>query len=465
MKTDGFNRISRRRFVKAGGAAIVAGSAAWSCRGAESGTGLFAGEATVEVTPPVGIELAGFHKPPGQERRVEGIRQRADARALVLRHAQTRVAIISLDGAGVNREMSRRVAARVEKKTGIPAANVRLCATHSHSMPSLRFFLQWGRVSPEYMAVVEDRVCRAVDLAVADLAPAEIQVGKSRAQGANFNRTTKDYTTDAHFGPESGDEKRWLDTMVHAVHVDRAGKPNLLWYHFSSHPVCFTDTLAGPDWPGIVADLCLDRYKTAPSFLQGHCGDVNPGPGSPWIGLPDDSSKPVFEALARALDARKPIQVDGIRSTTAEHPMALDVARFQGWMKAYEDAPEKCTSGEWVDPPFTQAWYELAKKKDPAQTTYPVPISAMRIGELGLVFHPAELYSVYGLQIRRDSPFENTLVVGYADDIIGYAADPAAYAANEYAAVVVPKILDLVPYTPTATREMAAACVGLLKTA
>ena len=105
----------------------------------------------------------------------------------------------------------------------------------------------------------------------------------------------------------------------------------------------------------------------------------------------------------------------------------------------------------------------LSKKKDPNQTTYPVPIGAMRIGELGLAFHPAELYSVYGLQIRRDSPFENTLVIGYADDIIGYAPDPKAYADGEYAAVVVPKILDLVPYTPTATRELTKACVGLLE--
>ena len=463
MKRGYSNHISRRNFVKTGAGAIVVGSTASWCRAGTSGGGLYAGEGTVDVTPPIGIELAGFHRPPGKERRVEGVRQRADARALVLKHGDTRLAIISLDGAGVNREMSRRVAARVEKKTGIPAANVRLCATHSHSMPSLRFFLQWGKVSSEYLAVVEDRVCQAVEAAIADMAPAEIQVGKSRAKGANFNRTTGDYTTDEHFGPDSTDDKRWLDTLVQAVYFARAGKPDLLWYHFSSHPVCYTDTQAGPDWPGLVANMCREKYKITPSFLQGHCGDVNPGPGKPWIGLPDDSSKPVFDALVRAMNSRKPIQVDKLASKATNHPMAIDLDRFKGWMKEYEDAPEKCKSGPWVDPPFAKAWYELAKKKDLEQNTYPVPIAAMQIGELGLAFHPAELYSVYGLQIRRDSPFDNTLVVGYTDDVIGYAPDPNAYKAGEYAAVVVPKILDLVPYTPTATREMAKACVELLK--
>ena len=49
-----------------------------------------------------------------------------------------------------------------------------------------------------------------------------------------------------------------------------------------------------------------------------------------------------------------------------------------------------------------------------------LPISVTQLGEVGLLFHLAELYSYYGLEIRRDSPFEHTLVIGYTDDFIGY---------------------------------------------
>jgi hypothetical protein len=87
----------------------------------------------------------------------------------------------------------------------------------------------------------------------------------------------------------------------------------------------------------------------------------------------------------------------------------------------------------------------------------------MRIGDLGLVFHPAELYSYYGLAIRRDSPFPNTIVVGYADGLIGYLADPQAYKSGEYAAIVVPKILDFPPFTPAAAGQMTVAAVDLLR--
>ena len=41
-----------------------------------------AGEGVADITPPLGVELAGFHKPVGQERVVTGIRQPTAARAL-----------------------------------------------------------------------------------------------------------------------------------------------------------------------------------------------------------------------------------------------------------------------------------------------------------------------------------------------------------------------------------------------
>jgi neutral ceramidase len=87
----------------------------------------------------------------------------------------------------------------------------------------------------------------------------------------------------------------------------------------------------------------------------------------------------------------------------------------------------------------------------------------MRLGDVGFVFHPAELYSCYGLTIRRDSPLPDTLVVGYTDHIIGYLPDPNAYKAGEYSAMTVPKILDFPPFTPTAAREMTAAALEMLK--
>ena len=115
-----------------------------------------------------------------------------------------------------------------------------------------------------------------------------------------------------------------------------------------------------------------------------------------------------------------------------------------------------------MDAGFAADWYQGSLQRDVSQTHLPVPLSAMQLGDVGMLFHPSELYSCYGLMIRRDSPLPDTLVVGIADGEIGYLPDPNAYQAREYSAIVVPKILDLPPFTPTAARELTAAAIAML---
>jgi neutral ceramidase len=275
---------------------------------------------------------------------------------------------------------------------------------------------------------------------------------------------TKTFKKDDQFTKGSTDDERWLDTMLHALLFERTGgKRSLLWYHFSAHSVCFADDLAGPDWPGMVAELARTSEKLSPSFLQGHCGDVNPGDGSDWRGEANQTVKAVYPALQRALATATRVKVDRLRARATEFPVPLDLALLKDWLARYQKDPAKCTGGEWVDASFAQAWFRDNVKRNPEAKTLPIPLSAVQLGGVGLVFHPAELYSFYGLAIRRDSPLADTLVVGYADDCLGYLPDPNAFKAGEYAAIVVPKILDLGPFTPTAAREMTAAAVELLK--
>ena len=429
-----------------------------------SSAGLHVGEGVVDITPPLKIEMGGFHRKPGNERRVEGIRQSTAARALVLKLGDTTAAIVSLDIAAVGAEMVGRVQAEISRSTGIPKNAIRICATHTHSMPAFCYLRQWGAIPTEFMATVEKSVVEAVELAKADLAPAEVALGKARATGGNFNRTTKTWKTDEQFSADSTDAERWLDTTVHALHFRRTGgKRDLLWYHFSAHAVCFADDQAGPDWPGIVADMVKKNHNLSPSFLQGHAGDVNPGDGDPWRGSHEKTAPAVYAALSAAIDGAQPVKVDRMKTTSRQFDVPLDMALFKTWLDAYRDDPSACKGGRWVDAGFAKDWFEGNSKRDLNTSHLPSALSAMQLGEVGLVFHPAELYSYYGLAIQRDSPLDNTLVVGYTDGIIGYLPDAAAYAAGEYAAITVPKILDYPPFTTNAAAEMTRAAIGMLK--
>jgi hypothetical protein len=457
--------MKRRQFLSAmvGGAAILGAAPA---RTVASGGGLCAGEGVADMTPPLDIEMAGFHKPPGQERRIKAIRQPCEVRALVLALGPTQVAICSLDALGVGEEMAVRIQRTAAARTGIPAGNIRVAATHDHSMPTFQRIRQWGAMSPEFNAIAEQRTVEAIAAAQADLAPAEMSLGKCRAPGGNHNRTVKRGAarTDAEFGSQSTDAERWLDTMLHALVFRRAGKkPDLVWYHFSAHAVCYADDQAGPDWPGEVAREIRKELGLRPSFLQGHIGDVNPGDGTDWRGEIRQTVAAITPALKQAIAAASPQRVNCLRARSTRFNVPFDMERFAQWVDEYRLDPGKCKSKQWVDAGFAADWYRGNKRRDRNIKHLPITLSAIQLGPMGLVFHPGELYSYYGLAIRRESPLGDTLVVGCADGSIGYLPDPEAYRLGEYSALVVPKIIDIPPFQPTAARAMTAAAIALLK--
>jgi neutral ceramidase len=422
------------------------------------------GEGTVDTTPPLGIELAGFHRPPDNLRKITGIRQPTAVRALAVRARDTTVVILSLDIIGFSLEMTTRIKAEIERRYAIAPDHVRLCATHSHSTPTFVYLRQWGAVPEDYQKTVETKAVEAVKLALDDLTDAALYVGKSASEGANFNRTVPTWKTDRDFTVESTDNERWLDTFLHVLRFERTGgKPDVLWYHFSAHTVCYTDTLAGPDWPGLVDDMVRKDHKVTPSFLQGHFGDVNPGDGTPWIGDAHKTSTNVYKAFQAAMASAVRVTPDAVRLQSKNIPMPLDLDLFRSWQEQYRTAPEQCTDATWVDAGFAKDWYGGAQKWNLEQTTFPCPISVIQLGELGLLFHPSELFSYYGLALRHNSPLAHTISVGYADSSIGYLTDPQAYKNGEYAAVVVPKILDLPPFKPDSARVLREQMSDLLK--
>ncbi len=464
-----FQQSTRRKFLERSfkaGSLVGAGllSHGVYAGGSSSGQTLYAGEGTVDITPQVGTVMAGFHYKPGSERLVGSVRDKTEARAVVLQLGKQLAAIVSVDICAVSHESTQRLQKRISEKTGIPANAIRLCATHTHSAPTLRFFRLWGGLPEKYVTETENRIVKSVEIAKADLAPADLSIGKSRTEGANFNRTRKDFKKDIDFNAQSSEEDRWLDTMLHTLHFDRGTKKkNLLWYQFSAHPVCYADGEAGPDWPGIVAKLISEQENLTPSFLQGHTGDVNPGDGTPWRGDAEQTARQVAVAIRQAISNAQSVKPNELRIATEEIKLPLDLELMNSRIEQYRKNPEKCASGPFVDAPFAKAWFNEAQKWNPAQTDLPTTVSMLQLGNNALLFHSSELFSYYGLQIQLKSSLENTIMVGYTDGFIGYLTDPTSHKNGEYAASVVPKLLNLPPFVPTATQTFSSKVTNFLK--
>ena len=239
------------------------------------------------------------------------------------------------------------------------------------------------------------------------------------------------------------------------MHFERSGsRRNLLWYHFSAHPTCYHDTNCGPDWPGRVADRCRSSDQVSPSFLQGHIGDVAPGGGG--LGNAEHTSLRVCQGMFQALQDSKRIEPSTLRVQARQIHLPLDIELLKQQMAHYKAHPQPAGS-------FERDWYEnFATKWDLSRNRLSTTVAAIQLGELALVFQPSELYTYYGLAIRRDSPLPETIVVGFADGYVGYLPDPRAFENGEYAAIVVPKILDFPPFVPSAAQHLTSEAIGLL---
>ncbi len=105
------------------------------------------------------------------------------ARAIVIRKADVSVAIVSLDLLGFPSVLGDRVRAKVNR---IPAANILIGSTHTHSAPECYAFPdgKGGHTGDlKYMDFVCDQTALAINEAIDRLQPAWIKIATGEAQG------------------------------------------------------------------------------------------------------------------------------------------------------------------------------------------------------------------------------------------------------------------------------------------
>ncbi|MCX6969954.1 MAG: neutral/alkaline non-lysosomal ceramidase N-terminal domain-containing protein [Verrucomicrobia bacterium] len=133
---------------------------------------LKAGFGRTDITPELGVRLGGYgvEVHPG-----EGIHDRLQATAMVLEQGGPLFAVINLDWICIEEETFDRIRSGVNQRTGIPAMNVTVSASHTHSGPNTLNFWGWGERENAYIDSVLPVVIRSVELAKENLC--EVQAG------------------------------------------------------------------------------------------------------------------------------------------------------------------------------------------------------------------------------------------------------------------------------------------------
>lgn len=184
------------------------------------------------------------------------------ARAIVLQQGDTRVAIVSLDLIGFPMVLGNRVRAKVPQ---IPARNILIGSTHTHSAPDCYGFPngQGGHTGDlEYMDHVCGLAAEAIQEALANLQPASIRVATDEARGKiAYN----------YYAPDLYDRRM---SVIQAL--DSQSKPIVTLVNYATHPeVLGTDVgFLSPDLIGPLCDRLESQTGSMAIFMNGAQGGM-----------------------------------------------------------------------------------------------------------------------------------------------------------------------------------------------
>lgn len=433
---------------------------------------LRAGAARAVITPRLGCHIAGYY----EDRIAQDLRDDLHAKALVLESGGDYVAVVVCDLIHLPRADAAEAKARAERATGIPQQNILIAATHTHFGPATEAGYGVPR-EDEYMAWLPDRIADSVELARKRLRPALVGHASGSCPGEVFNRrywmTDGAVVTNPGRRPEVVTPAGPTDPEVGLlVILDQDRHPIALLANYALHYVggtAETDNTISADYFGAF-DRALQRLA-GESFvgimLNGCCGDVNnldifgPEREHPYPHYQVDRvANAVAGAAFQAWSSIHSYQ-PSLRLASAAETLALrrqevteeEIAEARRRL-AGADSAQQARIATSADPRWLEATriLELASAPPERETL----VQALRIGEVGLVGLPGEIFVEIGLAIKQRSPFARTLVGELANDNLGYVPSERAFDEGSYEVYTSP--------VPRGTGALLAdTAVGLLE--
>jgi len=211
------------------------------------------------VTPDPFLPVSGGVGPSAPAERKLG---ELTVRALVVEKDGTRIAICSTDFLGFPGVLCEKVRKEVP---GIPAKNILIGATHTHSAPDCYGFPgRDGKTAADlkYLDSVCSKLADAINQAVSELQPARIKIGTGRAKG----KIAYNYYAEDLYDPRCD----VIQTL------DLKGRPIATLVNYACHPeVLGSDQgILSPDFVGPLYDRIEQRKAGIGIFMNGAIGGM-----------------------------------------------------------------------------------------------------------------------------------------------------------------------------------------------
>jgi hypothetical protein len=389
---------------------------------------LKAGAAKVDVTPPADKLPKNFR----------GILDHLYARAIVIDNGAQKAALVTLDAGAIPPPLWKDVSERVAAKFGIPADNLILTATHTHSVP-------FGGNVIDYA----DGAVEAVRQALAKAQPAEMAYGTGVSY-INVNRNIIDPET--HRWWEGPNYAGPSDKTVAVVEFKtKDGKPIGVYYNYGVHGVITgtLDMLSG-DIQGATSRYIEESLGdgAVAVYSNGPAGDQNPIYFNQTYELRDIRIKD-YAKRGQDISNAMPPGGEGLDRSNPrvqllmnqQKQMILSMGQMLGeevlhvtranMERPVADAVIKGLSKEVSCPGRVRT--------DSGRAGYPghyrdgdpvnLRLSLLRIGDTAIGGVDAEIFTEIGLRFKRESPLKHTMMTTLTNGMAnsGYVPNDAAF--------------------------------------
>jgi neutral ceramidase len=407
------------------------------------------GLAEADITPPIGYRLDGYFT----ERLSTGVKDPLKAKALVFRQGNTRAVLVVCDVIGVPQSLTTEVRALAAARTGIPAANIAITATHTHTGPLFsgeraRIFSEQAAAkygtdplaAVNYPEMLRDRLVEVIAAAAANVAPASLEFVSATEDRVSFNRRyhLKDGSVVTNPGIANPNVVRAAGPVDHDlpfILISRDKRPVGSLAVFAMHLDTVGGTEYSADYAGRLATALGREFgETFISvFGTGTCGDINHIDVS---GRRKNDARLIGEQLGVSILAARPRQAltsPSLAAASARLTLPLRIVSDAQIASARANAA-KIGSNElpFLKQVETVTTLDLARRGARLDTE----VQVFRIdAQTAIVLLPGEIFADLGLAIKRASPFMHTLVIELSNDNPAYIPTETAFKEGSYETV------------------------------
>ncbi len=344
--------------------------------------------------------------------------------------------VMSVDLAAITASLAKTSTGMIEKNFGIPASNVIINATHTHSAltggNSSDSGVRWASIYYKQLLIVVEKALR-------DLAPAEAFAGVSHTDGITFVRRylmeSGKYQTNPQGGAVAHETE--ADNELRTLRFKREGKKDVLMVNYQTHYGGATSMYPHQ----VSADFIHPFRQTAEKELDCHFAYQSGASGN----LNFNSEIPGERKYPNFVDA-----IEGLMISTRdaiEKEEAVATGKIVCQANAYEakviqDTPERIAQAEEITALSHDAskqsmlvkQYGFASKREATAVetragygeTQGVPLTAITCGEIAFTGFPYEMFDTNGQEVRAASPYKMTFVCSLTNGSFGYI--PSAFA-------------------------------------